>query len=67
MFPFQEEITAEKSSLRDDELDQINNVIKLLNEMLNEYETKKMNTSEKETLNVILIFLNNYLLAPITI
>lgn len=48
----QDEIKTEKISTRINELEQINNNIKLLSEMLHEYDKHKVTTSEKETIKV---------------
>ena len=48
----QDEIKTEKISTRINELEQINNNIKLLSEMLHEYNKHKVTTSEKETIKV---------------
>lgn len=44
----------DKSSMRVNELEQINNSIKLLNEMLNQYDNNTTNLAEKETIKVSL-------------
>lgn len=49
----QDEIDVDNKSIRKNELDQINNGIKLLSEMLNEYDKKKSNLSEKETIKYL--------------
>ncbi len=49
----QDEIDVDNKSMRKNELDQINNGIKLLSEMLNEYDKKKSNLSEKETIKYL--------------
>ena len=48
-----DEIKTEKISTRINELEQINNNIKLLTEMLDEYVKNKVTSSEKETIKVI--------------
>jgi ADP-ribosylation factor-binding protein GGA len=48
-----DEIKTEKISTRINELEQINNNIKLLTEMLDEYVKNKATSSEKETIKVI--------------
>ena len=55
-FVTQDEIHTEKVSTRINELEKINNNIKLLNEMLSQFNAKSSKQSEKETLKVFLIF-----------
>jgi hypothetical protein len=52
----QDEIKTEKISLRINELDQVNNNVKLLNEMLFHYNKSSTSESEKETMKVCVFF-----------